>query len=231
MKTSLNWFQSSINRLRTLLLWLGLLAGFCLQAQLPTIDTPPVGTPGCQGQPVSLTVAATGATWYLWYQGATLVDSGPTESTLTIPALEPANVGAYTVVVTNLSGAVTSAPVQLTLTDIIVTGPGTVASCPGADVTLSVTVNDLSLATFVQWNDPGGNAVQIAFAPPILPSDLMLTVAGAQASGTYTVEVDGQACIVYTPVALTVAAPPPVAAVTPARQTVCTRSYCITPVR
>jgi len=202
---------------------LAVLSAFTLQAQLPTINTPPVDTSSCQGQPVSLTVTATGASWYLWYQGTTLVDSGAAESTFTIPAVEPVNVGAYRVVVTNLTGAVTSAPVQLTLTDIVVTGPpgGTVASCPGNDVTLSVTVNDLSLATFVQWNDPGGNAVQIAFAPPILPSDLMLTVAGAQASGTYTVEVDGQACIVYTPITLTVASSPAVATVTPARQTAC----------
>jgi len=205
-------------------LGLAVLSVFSLQAQLPTIDTPPVDTSSCQGQPVSLTVTATGASWYLWYQGTTLVDSGATESTFTIPVVEPVNVGAYRVVVTNLTGAVTSAPVQLTLTDLVVTGPGTVASCPGSDVTLSVSVNDLSLATFVQWNDPGGNAVQIAFNPPILPSDLMLTVAGAQASGTYTVEVDGTACIVYTPITLTVAAPPPVATVTPASQSVCVGS-------
>jgi hypothetical protein len=72
------------------------------------------------GSSVSFTITAggTGPFSYQWrFKGGDLPEQ--TNATLTIPAAQPADEGGYTVVVTNLAGAVTSAPAWLHVTPVL----------------------------------------------------------------------------------------------------------------
>ncbi|MGD0263190.1 MAG: immunoglobulin domain-containing protein, partial [Verrucomicrobiota bacterium] len=89
---------------------------------LPTITAQPVSQGAVAGTNVTLAVAASGTSplSYQWlFNGANLAEggqfSGTTNSMLTINFVLPANAGSYSVVVTNLVGAVTSAVATLTV--------------------------------------------------------------------------------------------------------------------
>lgn len=75
----------------------------------PSITTQPQGFTNWSGFAGSLSVAVSGTTQlhYQWRQGSSPL-SGETNSTLSFGSLNGANSGAYTVVVTNVAGAVTS---------------------------------------------------------------------------------------------------------------------------
>lgn len=70
-------------------------------------------------QPATISVAVSGNSplAYQWWKDDALV-SGATNSTLTFMSLQPANYGSYWVVVTNMSGSVTSAVAALTFTNV-----------------------------------------------------------------------------------------------------------------
>jgi hypothetical protein len=96
-------------------------------ASAPVITIQPASRTNFTGTTANFNVVVSGSTpAYQWIKNGTntLVNggriSGATSATLTLSDLEPANAGAYAVIVTNLAGSVTSAPAWLT---IIVSNP------------------------------------------------------------------------------------------------------------
>jgi pectate lyase len=84
----------------------------------PFIVADPQTTSASAGESVSLMVVAGGSAplAYQWYFNTNTLIAGATNAFLSLTNLQTTNVGAYSVVITNSAGAVTSAPAQLTLT-------------------------------------------------------------------------------------------------------------------
>jgi hypothetical protein len=85
---------------------------------VPTISTNPVSATVSPGGTLTLSVSANGGVLsYQWQCNGTNID-GATEATLTITNLSSANIGSYTVTVSNLAGIVTSQAAVLASVDI-----------------------------------------------------------------------------------------------------------------
>ena len=84
---------------------------------LPSIITPPQSQTVAQGADAVFTVTASGTQPlnYQWQFNSTNL-AGATDSSYTQPNAQPADAGNYSVVITNSAGAITSAPVTLTVT-------------------------------------------------------------------------------------------------------------------
>jgi hypothetical protein len=80
----------------------------------PVITSQPFGATVSSGQSVTLTVTASNATTYQWYLNGAAV-AGAMGATLVIPSVTAATTGAYTVVVGNGAGSVTSSPATVAL--------------------------------------------------------------------------------------------------------------------
>jgi uncharacterized membrane protein len=80
----------------------------------PSITTQPRAQAAAVGGTAVMSVAATDATGYQWRRNGTAIP-GATNATLTIPNVQAANAGDYTVVVFNGASPVTSAAVTLTV--------------------------------------------------------------------------------------------------------------------
>ena len=125
MKTSLSCF-------RALLLCLGLLAGFCLQAQLPTTNTPPVirFQPGDNVNMVlamtnsatfSVTAVGSDPLSYQWYSNGVAM-AGANASAYAISGLNAASSGSFFVVISNNFGTVTSQAAYLSTSPNVAVG-------------------------------------------------------------------------------------------------------------
>ena len=142
-------------------------AGKCKVGGGLSIITQPQGQTVVTGSNAVFTVIASGADpiSYQWrYNGADLADggqfSGSRNSTLTISAVQPANEGDYSVVVTNTSGALTSSVAVLTVAPAptapsITTQPVSQTVLAGSNVTFSVAAEGTSPLTY-RWRK-GGN--------------------------------------------------------------------------
>ncbi len=114
----------------------------------------------CEGSPATVTVTATGAGLTYQWRKAGVNIAGATSSSLTIDAVGPAEVGAYTVVVSGVAGApsVTSTAANLaTIKPIGTIGPiiGAINVCAGkAGLAYSVAV--VTNATKYVWTVPTG---------------------------------------------------------------------------
>jgi PKD repeat protein len=88
--------------------------GACAQ---PVLRTPPQSVSRINGFPAWFSVTATGAppVTFQWRRGTTNL-AGATSNVFGWPAVQPGNAGTYDVVITNPGGAITSAPVSLTVT-------------------------------------------------------------------------------------------------------------------
>jgi hypothetical protein len=97
--------------------WLDELA-FVPDSGPPVILAQPVSRTAAVGDSVTLLVGAAGSQprRYQWYLNQTNAIAGATSSSLTFPSVQLTNAGSYTVVVTNGSGSVTSAPAVLAMT-------------------------------------------------------------------------------------------------------------------
>lgn len=96
--------------------WLCLFSAFSLFAQIPTILSQPTYTSAASGSDVTFSVTAASATplAYRWrFFGTNL--PGRTNAALTINNVQLSHGGLYSVVVSNASGAVTSAPAFLAI--------------------------------------------------------------------------------------------------------------------
>jgi len=126
----------------------------------PSISTQPLSASAVVGRSLSLTVTATGTQplTYQWYKSGITI-AGATSSSLTFAAISSADVGGYTVTVSNSAGSVTSSVATVTV--------GTVATAPsitsqpvsltvnaGEDAALSVTASGTGPLSY-QWRKDG----------------------------------------------------------------------------
>jgi Immunoglobulin domain len=83
----------------------------------PVITSPPQSQTACAGATVSLWAGVTGSPplAYRWVFNTTNAPAGGTDPVLRLTNVQPAQAGAYVVVVTNVAGAATSAPAMLSV--------------------------------------------------------------------------------------------------------------------
>jgi hypothetical protein len=153
----------------------------------PVIDTQPSNADACEGQPVSLTVAAsgTGPLTFQWKLNGVDV-AGATSSTLSIPALAAGDAGSYTCAVTNgcSSTASNAATVSVRARVAFTLQPQSATVCVGSSVSFSVAATGAGPLTF-QWKRNGTNILGAT------ASSVSLTSVTAAQAGTFTCEVTG----------------------------------------
>ncbi|MSU49913.1 MAG: hypothetical protein EXS37_12650 [Opitutus sp.] len=169
----------------------------------PTITTQPASQSVNAGANVTLTVVAAGspAPTYQWRKNGTLIDRA-TSATLALSNVQPADTGAYTVVVSNLAGIVTSSAANLTVTAVtaalaVTAQPQSRYVTPGASTTFTVGAAGTGVA--YQWRKDG--------APITGATSAVFTVANASAEnmGFYAVTLStASATVTSVPAALTV---------------------------
>lgn len=111
--------------------------------QPPLITVPPANVAASVGATVDFQVAATGSPplAYQWSFNGTTALAGATADFLRLVNVRPAHMGSYCVIVTNLHGAVTSAPALLAVTGVppvVVTSPASLVVASGAAVEFRV---------------------------------------------------------------------------------------------
>jgi hypothetical protein len=153
----------------------------------PTLTTQPVSQSVTTGTNVTFSVAATGSPTptYQWQKdGANL--TGATAATLTLSAVQVANAGAYTAVVSNSAGVVTSNPATLTVTAPVAGSPITnqpqsqyLATDGSTILSVAATGSGLSY----QWKKNG------VALPGATNSSLALSAATAETMGFYSASV------------------------------------------
>ena len=109
-------YQRALSAAEIQALYLAGAAGKCPTNFPPQIILPPVAAIVTNGLPATLMVTAVGTAplSYQWQQNGVNL-AGAAQAMLTFAAIAPTNAGLYTVVVANASGAITSAPVQLSV--------------------------------------------------------------------------------------------------------------------
>ena len=188
-----------------------LVAGFlafadAARAQAPVITTQPASQSVDIGTTATLSVVATNATGYQWYQGTTaLTDggdlSGSLTATLTITNAQAADSGNFTVVVSNASGYVTSSAATFTAAVLhapTITSPLTLSVIPQVPFTYTIAATDLP--TSFGATVPAGLAFDAATG----------TLSGAlAAAGTTTVPISAGNSFGTTNASLVITAAPP----------------------
>ena len=150
---------------------------------------------------VSLNAVAIGSTnlFYQWlFNGSPLpnggVVSGATTTNLTLTSAGAAQSGAYTVVVTNLAGSVTSLVAQLSViaAPIITNPPASQSVAAGATVVFNVGAIGQATLTY-QWIFNGTNLINGAKVSGATTAALTLTGVQAAQEGIYSVMVSNTA--------------------------------------
>ncbi|MFM1749856.1 MAG: hypothetical protein RLZZ188_3522, partial [Verrucomicrobiota bacterium] len=155
-------------------------------ASAPVIATHPAPQAVKSGANATFAVAANGTEplGYQWRRNGAILP-GATAATLVLPTVQFLQTGFYDVVVTNVAGAASSAPAQLSLLDLlppqITRDPVAMAVNPGAPVELSVEA--LGTALRYQWRK---DTVEI---PGATARTLALVAAGVNDAGQYSVAV------------------------------------------
>ncbi len=155
-----------------------------------TITLQPTNQTVLQGSNVTFASAATGDAplGYQWlFNGTPLADGGSISGSATVSLIvsnfQPANLGNYTVVVTNLVGSVTSAIATVTiLNPLIATQPRSQSVLGGATVNFSVTATGQQPLAW-QWQFNGTNLPGATNNPLVLSNVLV------SQSGLYSVVV------------------------------------------
>ena len=122
----------------------------------PVITQQPVNVTTNMGSTATFIVIATGTPNpnYQWRFNTTNILAGATNSSLSLTNVQTTNAGSYSVVVTNVSGSVTSSNAVLTVNvpPIIIQQPFNVMTNVGGSATFSVTVSNIStLPLSYQW--------------------------------------------------------------------------------
>ncbi|HWV99332.1 MAG TPA: choice-of-anchor tandem repeat GloVer-containing protein [Candidatus Acidoferrum sp.] len=162
------------------------------------ITSQPAGQTVFQGANVNFELAVSGSSRFSfqWQRDQTnLTDtphvSGTSSRVLTLNNVTLADIGAYSVVVTNLLGATNSTPAFLQVTSsppFIVTQPASLALEPGMTATFTVAaLGDLPLA--FQWQMNGANLTDHGNIFGAATSTLRLTNVTEANNGSYTVVV------------------------------------------
>jgi T5SS/PEP-CTERM-associated repeat protein len=165
----------------------------------PTITTAPQNQTVAQGSNVTFTVLASGSGLaYQWRFGGSDLP-GATSSTYTRANVQPADGGSYTVIITNLTGSVTStATLTVVAPPSITVAPQSQTVAQGSNVTFTVVASGSGLA--YQWRFGGSDlpgATSSAYTQAnVQPAD----------AGIYTVVITNIAgSVTSTPATLTVA--------------------------
>jgi DNA/RNA endonuclease G (NUC1) len=182
-------------------------------AGAPTITAQPSNQTTVVGGSATFSVTATGdaTLTYQWSHGDDDI-AGATDATLTLTNVQAADVGAYTVVVTNSLGSATSNSAQLIVTGLppsITTSPASETVSAGSTITFSVGVMGSPTLTY-QWRK---NTAPIAGATA---STLTLTNVQSSDVANYDVVVtnsvssatSGAATLTVTPAAPTITSQP-----------------------
>ncbi len=138
---------------------MGVIKDFLVPAEIPVIvgapviTNQPVSVSIIAGQPATFSVGASGnlPLAYQWYHaGGTIADA--TRSEFVLPNVQTVHLGAYQVVITNLSGSVTSAPAYLSFLSapVITTQPSNVSAEAGYPAVFKVSASGGEPMTY-QW--------------------------------------------------------------------------------
>jgi pectate lyase len=180
----------------------------------PSIDADPQDQSALVGQDTSFSVQASGTAplYYQWYFNNDTVLSDQTNSVLNLANVQLTDAGGYSVVVTNVSGTVTSAVAQLIVNipvaPSIITQPADQANVlPGTTTTFSVQASGsdpLSYQWYYNTNTPLSNG-----------TDANLTITNVQPAngGAYSVVVNNSSGSVTSSVAFLTVNTSPVAPV------------------
>ena len=154
----------------------------------PTISAHPSAQTACAGSSVLMSVSATGTPplSYQWRKDDAAI-AGATTAILTLPAVTSADAGAYTVVVTNACGSVTSEAALLAVAEAptIVVQPASQEAEAGTEVTLAVVASGEGPLLY-QWRKDGADI------PGATGPTFTLATATADDGGTYTVVVSSE---------------------------------------
>ena len=157
----------------------------------PTLTIQPATQTIAVGANVTLGVGATGSPppTFQWRKDGVAITSA-TSATLALTAVQPANAGVYTVVVSNSAGSVTSNPATLTVSatanaPVVSAQPQSQFVTPGTPVTFSIAATGGGLG--YQWKKDG-SAIGGANQP-----SLALAPASANSVGFYSVTVSNTA--------------------------------------
>ncbi|MEM7167916.1 MAG: immunoglobulin domain-containing protein [Planctomycetota bacterium] len=157
-----------------------------------TIDTQPIGANLCVGDPLDLTVSASGSgvLTYQWRLDGSDI-AGATSASYSVASTQLADGGSYDCVVGNSCGTVPSDAVAVSVTVVptITTQPQSQNGCTGTAITLTV-VSDPATGVDYQWF-LDGNVISGANAATY---DLPAPVAAD--AGDYTVQVSAGSCSV-----------------------------------
>lgn len=158
---------------------------------LPTISNQPQGTTVCEGQPINLSVVATGAQLaYQWFKNGVAI-SGATASTFTIPSATILDAGDYTVNVNGLCGGtpVISNVAQVVVNPAVIFNqqPLDTTVCSGQTVNLTVITSGGVDVTY-QWFN-GTMPVAGVTSPALVINNASVTD-----SGNYTCQITSTSC-------------------------------------
>lgn len=176
-----------------------------LQARVPTappsILESPVSQTCLQGQSLTLAVAATGSAplTYQWFKdGAALPNA--TSASWSIPAVQTADAGSYTVRIENAAGSITSAPATITVLvpPRIVVAPVSTNVVEGQALALSVDASGSAPLAYQWYRD--GSPVAGAVHP-----SFQISAVDATSAGSYAVRIENSAgAIISAPVVVAV---------------------------
>ena len=185
---------------------------------LPMITNQPTDQTVVAGTPATFSVgtAANALLFYQWQQGGTNLSDGnnvfgSATSTLTISNVEVANVGTYSVIVSNAAGVTTSSNAQLSIIPslpVITIQPANLSALPGALVTLNASVTG-DPPFFYQWLHGTTNLTDGGNISGSTTATLTISNVSAANAGTYSVIVSNSigsrtsAGVVLTVVAIT----------------------------
>lgn len=171
----------------------------------PIITVEPEGRIVLAGSAVTFGVEAVGTSplRYQWRRNGVILN-GQTNTTLSVPNVQPVNEGAYTVVITNIYGATTSAVAQLTINTppVVTVPPQNLTVNAGDNATFSVTVTGSAPFRYL-WRYEGTPI------PGATNSTLTLNAVQGGAAGGYSVGiVNAVGAVTSITATLTVVLPP-----------------------
>ncbi len=149
----------------------------------PSFSAHPSSQTVTAGQPVVFSAAASGSPTYQWRKDGGNV-LGATDSSLTLPNVQLADAGTYSVVATNVSASATSTTAMLTVTPahvapVVLQHPADQSVAPGATVMFAVAVSGTP-APMLQWRKDGV-ALAGQTGPILVLASARLADAGAYA--------------------------------------------------
>ena len=177
-------------------------------SQAPEIAVPPAGQTLPAGSNATFSVVVTNVpvVGYQWRFNTTNLLASGTNAVLVLTNIQPGNAGDYDVVVTNSSGAVTSAVATLTvvLPPSIVLPPQSIAVRTGASASFTITAAGTAPLAY-QWIGNSGPLVDGLRMSGSTGSNLVIANVQSGDAGSYSVAItNAWGSVTSTPVSLTI---------------------------